>query len=86
MPDDTAARLNEALKVNDTVAFLHALDEIVHVRGTAEIASARGMSVETLAQEVCPDSQPRFDTIRSVCGALGGRLVACLFTPDYFVC
>lgn len=54
MSDDTAARLNEALGTNDTVAFLHALDEIVRVRGTGEIASARGISVETLAEEVCP--------------------------------
>lgn len=76
MPDDTAARLNEALRANDTVAFLHALDEIVRVRGTAEIASASGMSAETLAEELCLGSHPRFDTIRSVCGALGVRLVA----------
>ena len=76
MPDDTAERLNEALGANDTAAFLHALGEIVRVRGMTEVASASGLTREALCKALLPGSQPRFDTIRRVCGALGVRLVA----------
>lgn len=76
MPDDTAARLNEALGANDTAVFLHVLGEVVHARGMTEIASASGLTCEALYKALRPGSQPRFDTIRRVCGALGVRLVA----------
>lgn len=76
MPDGTAARLNEALGTNDTAVFLLTLGEIVRARGLTEIASASGLTREALYKALRPGSQPRFDTIRRVCGALGVRLVA----------
>lgn len=39
-----------------------------------EIASASGMTREALYKALRPGSQPRFDTIRRVCNALGVRL------------
>lgn len=73
-PDDVASRLNAALAANGSATFLHALGEIVHTQGLAEITSASGLSLETLAEELSPGSEPSFDTIRRVCRALGLRL------------
>lgn len=74
-PDDVASRLNAALAANGNSTFLHALGEIVHSQGQAEIASASGLSLETLAEELSPGGEPSFDTVRRVCRALGLRLV-----------
>ena len=40
------------------------------------IAKKAGIAREALYKALRPDSSPRFDTISSVCAALGVRLVA----------
>ncbi len=41
-----------------------------------EIAKASGIAREALYKALRADAQPRFDTIRRVCAALGVKLVA----------
>lgn len=74
-PADVAARLTLALE-SDGPAFMVAFRVIVWAWGLDDIATVCGMSGDELARELHPDAQPRFETIRRVCGALGVRLVA----------
>ena len=73
---DVAAYLTLVLEEDDPAELAHALGVIARARGMGEIASASGMTREALYKALRPGSQPRFDTIRRVCGALGVRLVA----------
>lgn len=74
--EDVAAYLSLVLEENDPSELAHALGIIARARGMTEIASASGLTREALYKALRPGSQPRFDTIRRVCGALGVRLVA----------
>lgn len=74
--EDVAAYLSLVLEENDSAELAHALGVIARARGMSEIASASGLTREALYKALRPGSQPRFDTINRVCGALGVRLVA----------
>lgn len=74
--EDVAAYLSLVLEEDDPAELAHALGVIARARGMTEIASASGLTREALYKALRPGSQPRFDTIRRVCGALGVRLVA----------
>jgi probable addiction module antidote protein len=74
--EDVAAYLSLVLEENDAAELAHALGVIARARGMSEIASASGLTREALYKALRPGSQPRFDTINRVCGALGVRLVA----------
>lgn len=74
--DDVAAYLTLVLEEDDPAELAYALGIIARARGMSEIASASGMTREALYKALQPGSQPRCDTIRRVCGALGVRLVA----------
>lgn len=74
--EDVAAYLSLVLEEDDPSELAHALGVIARTRGMSEIASASGLTREALYKAPRPGSQPRFDTIRRVCGALGVRLVA----------
>lgn len=74
--DDVATYLSLVLEEDDPAELAHALGVIARARGMSEIANASGMTREALYKALRPGSQPRFDTIRRVCGALGVRLVA----------
>lgn len=74
--EDVAAYLSLVLEEDDPSELAHALGVIARTRGMSEIASASGLTREALYKALRPGSQPRFDTIRRVCGALGVRLVA----------
>lgn len=74
--EDVAAYLSLVLEEDDPSELAHALGVIARARGMSEIASASGLTREALYKALRPGSQPRFDTIRRVCGALGVRLVA----------
>lgn len=47
-----------------------------------EIASASGLVREALYKALHPGSQPRFDTIRRVCGALGTQPIRSLIAAQ----
>lgn len=74
--EDVAAYLSLVLEEDDPSELAHALGVIARARGMSEIASASGLTREALYKALRPGSQPRFDTIRRVCAALGVRLVA----------
>lgn len=74
--EDMAAYLSLVLEEDDPSELAHALGVMARARGMSEIASASGLTREALYKALRPGSQPRFDTIRRVCGALGVRLVA----------
>lgn len=74
--EDVAVYLSLVLEEDDPSELAHALGVIARARGMSEIASASGLTREALYKALRPGSQPRFDTIRRVCGALGVRLVA----------
>lgn len=74
--EDVATYLSLVLEEDDPAELANALGVIARARGMTEIASASGLTREALYKALRPGSQPRFDTIRRVCGALGVRLVA----------
>lgn len=71
-----AAYLTDILEANDAALLASALGDIARARGMADIAKKAGVTREALYKALRPDSAPRFDTISSVCAALGVRLVA----------
>lgn len=71
-----AEYLTIVLEENDPAELAHALGTIARARGMTEVARASGLTREALYKALRPDSQPRFDTIRRVCAALGVKLVA----------
>lgn len=70
-----AAYLIDILDTNDAGLLAAALGDIARSRGMADIAEAAGITREALYKALRPDSEPRFETIRRVCNALGVRLV-----------
>lgn len=71
-----AAFLTDVLEANNAGLLASALGDIARARGMTEIAKKAGVSRESLYKALRKDSSPRFDTISSVCAALGVRLVA----------
>ena len=69
-----AEYLTEVLAENDAEAFAHALGKVARARGMSEIAAAAGLGRESLYKALREGSEPKFDTIRRVCEALGLRL------------
>ena len=52
---------------------MHALGVVARARGMTEGARAAGLTREAV-KALCPNSQPRFDTIARVCRDLGLKL------------
>lgn len=71
-----AAYLTDIIEANDAGLLAAALGTIARARGMGEIAKSAGITREALYKALRPGSEPRFDTINRVCGALGVRLVA----------
>ena len=60
----------------DPDAFLVAVRDIAKARGMAAIAEKSGLGRESLYKTLRPGAQPRFETIRRLLDALGGKLGA----------
>ena len=73
---DIAAYLTAVLDDDDPSLLAAALGDMARARGMSRIASQAGVAREALYKALRPGSQPRFETIRRVCAALGVRLVA----------
>lgn len=71
-----AAYLTDIIEANDSALLAAALGDIAKARGMTEIAKSAGLTREALYKALRPNSDPRFETIRRVCAALGVRLVA----------
>lgn len=68
--------LTVVIEENDPALLAAALGDIARARGMSDIAKASGITREALYKALRPGAHPRFDTIRSVCAALGVKLVA----------
>ena len=75
-----AEYLTEVLAENDGEAFAHALGKVARARGMTDIAAAAGLGRESLYKSLRGGAEPKFETIRRVCEALGLRLA--VFTSD----
>ena len=71
-----AAYLTDILEAGDAGLLASALGDIARARGMTEIAHSAGITREALYKALRPGSEPRFETVRRVCVALGVRLVA----------
>jgi probable addiction module antidote protein len=69
-----AEYLGAALEDADPDAFLVAVRDVAKVRGIADVAAIAGLGRESLYKALRPGAKPRFDTVRSVLGALGVRI------------
>ena len=68
--------LTAILEDGDASLLAAALGDIAKARGMAQIAAGAGIGREALYKALRPGAQPRFDTVRRVCAALGVKLVA----------
>jgi len=63
-----------AIEDGDPGLLAAALGDVARARGMTQIAQATGLTREALYKALRPDAQPRFDTIKKVCRALGVKL------------
>ena len=71
---DIAEYLTVVLEESDPRLLAAALGDVARARGMTEIAKVSGLSREALYKALCPNAQPRFDTVHRVCTALGLEL------------
>lgn len=78
LPDEQAIAeyLTVVLEENDPSALTDALGTVARARGMTDIAKASGITREALYRALRPGAQPRFETVKRVCEALGVKLVA----------
>lgn len=78
LEDDQAIAeyLTAAVEDGDPALLAAVLGDIARARGMSQIAADSGLAREALYKALRPDAQPRFDTVRRVCAALGVKLVA----------
>jgi probable addiction module antidote protein len=69
-----AEYLTVALEDPDPDAFLMAVRDVAKARGIATVAENAGLGRESLYKALRPGAQPRFDTVRRLCDALGVKL------------
>ena len=72
--EDIAIYLSVVLESDDHAELTHALGIVAKARGMTDVARAAGLTREALYKALRPNSQPRFDTIASVCRDLGLKL------------
>ena len=77
-PEDMAAYLETSIEeaAGDAAFVAKALGDIARARGMAQVASAAGLSRESLYKALSGDRVPNFDTVLRVVGALGLKLRA----------
>jgi probable addiction module antidote protein len=73
--------LSIVMEENDAAALADALGTVARACGMTEIAKASGITREALYHALRPNAQPRFETIRRVCDALGLKLSITPKTP-----
>jgi probable addiction module antidote protein len=69
-----AEYLTEVLAEHDGEAFAHALGKVARARGMTDIAAAARLGRESLYKSLRNGAEPKFETTRRVCEALGLRL------------
>jgi probable addiction module antidote protein len=71
-----AEYLTVVIEQDDPALLAVTLGDIAKARGMTEIAKSTGLAREALYKALRADAQPRFDTVSTVCAALGVKLVA----------
>lgn len=66
--------LTLVIEENDPSELAHALGVVARARGMTQVAQSAGLAREALYKALRPGAQPRFDTVRRVCAALGVKL------------
>jgi probable addiction module antidote protein len=66
--------LSEMMAEDDPGMFIAALGDVARARGMTDIAAAAGLGRESLYKALREGAEPKFDTVRRVCEALGLRL------------
>lgn len=69
-----AEYLTAAMEDPDPDIFLAALGDVAKARGMAQIAKQAGLGRESLYKALNEGAHPRYETIKSVLGALGVKL------------
>ncbi|MDR1969433.1 MAG: putative addiction module antidote protein [Burkholderiaceae bacterium] len=69
-----AEYLNVVLEESNSSALADKLGTLARARGMTSVAASSGLTREALYKALRAGSQPRFETIRRVCAALGLRL------------
>lgn len=69
-----AEYLTEMMAEGDPGMFMAALGDVARARGMTDVAAAAGLGRESLYKALRDGAEPKFDTIRRVCEALGLRL------------
>jgi probable addiction module antidote protein len=69
-----AEYLTAALENPDPDVFLAAIRDVAKTRGIAKVAADAGLGRESLYKALKPGAQPRFDTMRRLIEALGGKI------------
>jgi probable addiction module antidote protein len=66
--------LAAALEDPNPDVFLHAVGNVVRVRGISKVARDAGLGGESLYKALAPGAKIRYDTIRKLMDSLGVRL------------
>lgn len=75
-PEEVAQYLDEALASGDPAFIASALGDAARARGMTAVASAAGLSRESLYRALSKDGNPELATVLKVLAALGLRLKA----------
>jgi probable addiction module antidote protein len=72
----TEAYLTEALATNDPALIAAALGDVARAKGMSSVASATGLSRESLYKSLSENGNPELATVLKVMGAVGFSLAA----------
>jgi probable addiction module antidote protein len=67
--------LNASVEMNDPAVLLEAICTVARARSMSQLAEASGLGRESLYKALKPGSQPRYETVMRVLGALGIEMV-----------
>jgi probable addiction module antidote protein len=65
-----AAYLSSVIEDNDWDLLIQAIGHVAKARGMSKIAEDSGLGRESLYKSFSPNSQPRFETVMKVLGAM----------------
>jgi len=73
--ESIAEFLNASIEMNDPAVLLNAVSTVARARSMSQLAEASGLGRESLYKALKPGSQPRYETVMKVLGALGVEMV-----------
>lgn len=73
--ESVAEFLNASIEMNDPTVLLNAVTTVARARSMSKLAEDSGLGRESLYKALKPGSQPRYETVMKVLGALGVQMV-----------